>query len=110
MSSCDQRTTSMRFSLSLVASVLMALTSAGGQQPDRGVASSARAGALPGAYQGRRDTERTDRFAYKGKIGRDGRFSLANIDGSIVVTGGPGDEVSIEAVKQARGNQQDLNA
>jgi DUF4097 and DUF4098 domain-containing protein YvlB len=109
----SKRTTSMRFILSLVASVLTALTtaaSAGGQQPDRGFASSARARALPGAYQGRRDAERTDRFVYKGKIGRDGRFSLANVDGSIVVTGGSGDEVSIEAVKQARGNQQDLNA
>ena len=75
----SKRTTSMRFTLSLVASVLTALTtaaSAGGQQPDRGFASSARARALPGAYQGRRDAERTDRFAYKGKIWRNKRLFL----------------------------------
>jgi DUF4097 and DUF4098 domain-containing protein YvlB len=89
---------------------LTAASSADGQQPGRDFASSARARALPGAYQGRRDTERTDRFSYKGKIGRDGRFSLGNIDGSIVVTGGAGDEVSIEAVKQTRGSQADLSA
>ena len=42
----------------------------------------------------------------KVKIGRDGRFSLANIAGDIIVTGGSGDEVSIEAVKRTRGDQQ----
>ena len=42
------------------------------------------------------------------KIGRDGRFSLNNIAGDIVVTAGPGDEVSIEAVKKTRGDKSEL--
>ena len=102
----------MRFSVSLVISVLMALTfavSVRGQERDRSLAGPSRS-APAGAYQGRRASERTDRFTYKGRIGRDGRFSLANIDGSIVVTGGAGEEVSIEAVKQTRGDQRDLDS
>ena len=42
------------------------------------------------------------------KIGRDGRFSLSNIAGDIVVTAGSGDEVSIEAVKRTRGDRSEL--
>jgi DUF4097 and DUF4098 domain-containing protein YvlB len=62
-----------------------------------------------GAYQGRNNgPEQTERFSRKVKIGRDGRFSLANIAGDIVVTGGPGDEVSIEAVKRTRGDRSEL--
>jgi DUF4097 and DUF4098 domain-containing protein YvlB len=62
-----------------------------------------------GAYQGRNNgPEQTERFSRKVKIGRDGRFSLANIAGDIVVTGGPGDEVSIEAVKRTRGDKSEL--
>ena len=57
-----------------------------------------------GAYQGRNTgPEQTERSSRKVKIGRDGRFSLAHVAGNIVVTGGPGDEVSIEAVKRTRG-------
>jgi len=62
-----------------------------------------------GAYQGRNTgPEQTERFSRKVKIGRDGRFSLANVAGDIVVTGGPGDEVSIEAVKRTRGDKREL--
>ena len=50
--------------------------------------------ARSGAYQGRNNgPEQTERFSRKVKIGRDGRFSLSNISGDIVVTGGGGDEV-----------------
>ena len=63
----------------------------------------------PGAYQGRNNgSEQTERFSRKVKIGRDGRFSLANISGDIVVTAGSGDEVSIEAVKRTRGDKSEL--
>ena len=63
----------------------------------------------PGAYQGRNTgPEQTERFSRKVKIGRDGRFSLANVAGNIVVTGGPGDEVSIEAIKRTRGDKSEL--
>jgi DUF4097 and DUF4098 domain-containing protein YvlB len=61
------------------------------------------------AYQGRdRGPEQTDRFSRKLKLGRDGRVSIANISGDIVVTGGSGDEVSIDAVKRTRGDQSQL--
>ena len=65
--------------------------------------------ARAGAYQGRdRRPEQTDRFTRKVKLGRDGRVSIQNISGDIVVTGGSGDEVSIEATKRARGDQSRL--
>ena len=65
--------------------------------------------ARSGAYQGRNNgPEQTERFSRKVKIGRDGRFSLSNISGDIVVTGGGGGEVSIEAVKRTRGDKSEL--
>ena len=61
------------------------------------------------AYQGRNNgPEQTERFSRKVKIGRDGRVSIANISGDIVVTAGSGDDVSIDAVKRTRGGQGDL--
>ncbi len=63
----------------------------------------------PGAYQGRNaGPEQTERFSRKVKIGRDGRFSLNNISGDIIVTAGSGDEVSIDAVKRTRGDRSEL--
>jgi DUF4097 and DUF4098 domain-containing protein YvlB len=60
-------------------------------------------------YQGRdRGPERTERFSRRVRIGRDGRVSVQNISGEITVTGGSGDEVSIEAVKRARGDGSQL--
>ncbi|HZT75773.1 MAG TPA: DUF4097 family beta strand repeat-containing protein [Vicinamibacterales bacterium] len=59
-----------------------------------------------GAYQGRdRGPEQTDRFTGKYKISRDGRVSVSNISGDITVTGGSGDEVSVEATKRTRGGR-----
>jgi DUF4097 and DUF4098 domain-containing protein YvlB len=67
--------------------------------------------ARPGAYQGRNNgPEQTERFSRKLKIGRDGRFSLTNIAGDIVVVTGGGDEVSIEAIKKTRGDKSELAA
>jgi DUF4097 and DUF4098 domain-containing protein YvlB len=61
------------------------------------------------AYQGRNTgPEQTERFSRKVKVGRDGRVSIANISGDIVVTAGSGDEVSIDAVKRTRSGQGDL--
>jgi DUF4097 and DUF4098 domain-containing protein YvlB len=61
------------------------------------------------AYQGRdRGPEQTERFSRKIRLGRDGRVSVQNISGDITVTAGGGDEVSIEAVKRARGDQSQL--
>jgi len=71
----------------------------------REVASAGR----PGGYQGRNNgPEQMERFSRKVRIGRDGRFSLSNISGDIVVTAGSGDEVSIEAVKRTRGDKSEL--
>jgi len=61
------------------------------------------------AYQGRdRGPEQTERFSRKVRIGRDGRVSIENIAGNITVTGGSGDEVSIEAVKRTRRERSEL--
>src|SRR5262245_2284046 len=61
------------------------------------------------SYQGRdRGPEQTENFSRKVKIGRDGRFTIENIDGNITITGGSGDEVSIEAVKRTRGDRSQL--
>ena len=72
----------------------------------RAVATADRA--VSRAYQGRSGPEQTDRFSRRIRIGRDGRFSIINLAGNIVVTGGPGDEVSIDAVKRTRGGSGDL--
>jgi DUF4097 and DUF4098 domain-containing protein YvlB len=62
------------------------------------------------AYQGRdRGPEETERFSRKVRIGRDGRVSVGNISGDITVTGGSGDEVSIEAVKRTRRDRSQLS-
>ena len=62
------------------------------------------------AYQGRnRGPEQSDRFSRKIRIGRDGRFSISNVSGDITITGGGGDEVSIEAVKHGRGRRPELD-
>jgi DUF4097 and DUF4098 domain-containing protein YvlB len=62
-----------------------------------------------GAYQGRnRGPEQTERFSRRVRIGRDGRVAISNVSGEITVTGGSGDEVSIEGVKRTRGDRGEL--
>ena len=101
----------MRLTLPLViAGVAIAAIPVGAQDPGgliglREVARSAKAR----AYQGRNvGPEQTERFSRKVRIGRDGRVSISNVSGDIVVTGGSGDEVSIEAVKHTRGDRNEL--
>lgn len=61
------------------------------------------------AYQGRdRGPEQTERFSRRIRLGRDGRVTIQNIAGNIIVTGGSGDDVSIEAIKRTRGNAGQL--
>ena len=104
-------------------SILLLLLAAAGSAiaapaAGQGVDAADRAAAAPAqlraaiahAYQGRnRGPERTDRFSRKVKIGRDGRVSIQNISGDITVTGGSGDEVSIEAVKRAHRDASQLD-
>src|SRR5919199_2554900 len=97
--------------LLLVASLGSAAAPASAQDRDTFPAPGVRA-AIAHAYHGsqgrNRGPERTERFSRKVKIGRDGRVSIQNISGDITVTGGSGDEVSIEAVKRARGDSSQL--
>lgn len=65
--------------------------------------------ALPHAYQGHGGPEQTERFSRRIRIGRDGSVSIGNISGNIIVAGGGGDEVAIEAIKRTRGDRNELN-
>ena len=99
----------MRFTLPFVmAGLAMAAVSAGAQDAGQRIVrrDAVRAGAR--AYQGRNGPEQTERFSRKVKVGRDARVSIDNVAGNIVVTGGSGDEVSIEAVKRTRGDRGEL--
>jgi len=65
------------------------------------------------AYQGRtrnNGPEQTENFSRKVKVGRDGRVSISNVAGDIKITGGSGDDVTIEAVKRTRGDRSQLGA
>ena len=55
----------------------------------------------------RHGPEVIERFTKAVKVGRTGALDLSNIAGDIVVTGGAGDEVRIEAVKRARSRDGD---
>jgi len=58
-----------------------------------------------GRRQGRgqaRGPEFTEQFSKTVRLGRNGTFGLENVAGDIVVTGGSGDDVRIEATKRVR--------
>lgn len=59
-------------------------------------------------YQGRQGPEQSDTLSRRIKIGREGRVTISNIAGSITVTAASGDEISIDAVKRARGDRSQL--
>lgn len=59
---------------------------------------------LPGHYQG--GAAESERVSQKAKLGRQGAVTISNISGSIIVTAGGGDEVSIDAVKRAHGRDE----
>ena len=94
----------------VIAGVAIAAVPAGAQDADRRIVlRDVVRTATVRAYQGRNaGAEQTERFSRKVRIGRDGRVSISNISGDIVVTGGSGDEVSIEAVKRTRGDRSEL--
>ena len=50
----------------------------------------------------------TEEETFSSKLDDGGRFSLSNVNGSVVVTGGSGDSVEIVATKKAD-NQKDLD-
>jgi DUF4097 and DUF4098 domain-containing protein YvlB len=94
----------------VIAGLVTAATPAGAQDAARRIElREAERSPKSRAYQGRNTgPEQTERFSRKVKVGRDGRVTISNIAGDIVVTAGSGDEVSIDAVKRARGGQGDL--
>src|SRR5581483_10098835 len=103
----EKRVTTMRPAYLIVAALASCAT-ASAQTPDPHaiVQRVMRDVMHAGAYQGRdRGPEQTDRFTGKYKISRDGRVSVSNISGDITVTGGSGDEVSVEATKRTRGGR-----
>jgi DUF4097 and DUF4098 domain-containing protein YvlB len=71
------------------------------------VAAAALLVALPAFAQDRRGEE-TERISRQFKIGANGRLTLANISGEIVLTAGSGDQVTLEAVKRTRGPRSEL--
>src|SRR5206468_10540116 len=98
----------MRLTFVLAAAMLAACASgAHAQRFGRGQGDGP-AGRGRQAYQGG-GAAQSDRFSRRVRLGRDGRFSLSNIDGDIVVTGGSGEDVDIEAVKRTRGDQRQLD-
>ena len=54
--------------------------------------------------------QQSERLMRNVKLGQNGRVSITNVSGDITVTGGPGDEVSIEAVKRTSGDRAELAA
>ena len=55
-------------------------------------------------------TELTERWSRAFKVPQNGSLDLHNLAGEVVVTGGPGDEIRIEAVKRIRGATGDSRA
>jgi hypothetical protein len=99
----------MRLGFSLVAAGFAAgVVSVGAQDAGQARVVRARGPLVRTAYQGRSGPERTERFSRKIKIGRDGRVTVNDFAGDIVVTGGPGDELSIEAIKRTHGDSSQL--
>lgn len=103
----------MRLTVPFLLAALLAAAPAPAQDDDHRVVvrevlrETARATAR--AYQGRDRQEQTERISRRLRIGRDGRVTIANISGDIAVTGGGGDEVSIEAIKRTRGDRSELS-
>ena len=60
--------------------------------------------------EARRGPEQTETFSRTVRIGRNGTFDLSNVAGDIVVTGGGGEDVRIDAIKRVRSNEADAKA
>ncbi len=60
--------------------------------------------------EARRGPEQTETFSRTVRIGRNGTFDLSNVAGDVVVTGGGGEDVRIDATKRVRGNEADAKA
>src|SRR5688572_27364 len=54
----------------------------------------------------RRGPETTERFSKTVRLGRGGTFALSNVAGDIVITGGGGSDVRIDAIKRVRARDE----
>ncbi len=54
------------------------------------------------------DQQQTEKFSKTVPLPKGGSLDLSNISGDIVITGGPGDQVVIDAVKRGK-TAEDLN-
>jgi DUF4097 and DUF4098 domain-containing protein YvlB len=102
------KTPTMRATRSLVltlCALCAAVPSAQGTPPPPPPATPAGAVTPPDAWferyqDGREGPETSDRWSRSFKTGPSGSLDLSNISGDIVVTGGPGDEIRVEAIKK----------
>jgi hypothetical protein len=106
----------MRVTASLIASSFCTLlaTAAAAQGPfPSGISPAPSAAASPRAswferfQESRGGPESTDRWSRTFKVGPSGSLDLSNISGDIVVTGGGGDEIRVEAVKRVHARDAD---
>jgi hypothetical protein len=56
--------------------------------------------------EARRGPEYTDKLSKTLRLGRNGTFDLQNVSGAVVVTGGGGNEVRIDAIKRVRNRNE----
>ncbi len=111
------KTPAMRVTRSLVLSSFCSLllaTAAGAQGafPSAAHAVPSASTSPPGAWlerfqESRSGPESSERWSRTFKVGPTGSLDLSNISGDIVITGGAGDEIRVEAVKHANGHKAD---
>lgn len=68
---------------------------------------SPRAAWLDRYTETRQGPEQTERVVQTAKVGANGALDLSNISGDVRVTGGPGNEITIEAIKRVRHRDAD---
>jgi DUF4097 and DUF4098 domain-containing protein YvlB len=66
-----------------------------------------RAASFERYQEARSGPESSERWSRTFKIGASGSLELSNISGDVIVTGGPGDEIRVDAVKRARARGAD---
>jgi hypothetical protein len=81
---------------------LQALAQRGAGEAARRAAQAAREAERRRREEGRRGPEYTEQISRTLRLGRNGTFDLQNLSGDIVVTGGGGNDVRIEATKRVR--------
>jgi DUF4097 and DUF4098 domain-containing protein YvlB len=107
----------MRVTRSLILSsfcTLLLATAAGAQgafppaiQAIPALSTSPRGAWLERFQESRSGPESSERWSRTFKVGPTGSLDLSNISGDIVITGGAGDEIRVEAVKHANGHNAD---